>query len=92
MEKEFNSGRTKINERITEIEKLRGEFEEESLEVKKLDNERDDLETHLQEISEKLYDMESDKAESRAAGILYGLGFTKETQNLPTKQFSGVGE
>jgi len=79
----------KINERITEIENLRKEFDEESLEVKKLDNERDDLENHLQEISEKLNEMESDKAESKAAAILYGLGFTKETQNLPTKQFSG---
>ncbi|CAL1197195.1 Protein GCN20 [Candida parapsilosis] len=80
---------SKINERITEIENLRKEFDEESLEVKKLDNERDDLENHLQEISEKLNEMESDKAESKAAAILYGLGFTKETQNLPTKQFSG---
>ncbi|KAI5967135.1 GCN20 [Candida theae] len=80
---------SKINERITEIENLRKEFDEESLEVKKLDNERDDLENHLQEISEKLNEMESDKAESKAAGILYGLGFTKETQNVPTKQFSG---
>ena len=79
----------KINERIAEIENLRKEFEEESLEVKKLDNERDDLEMHLQEINEKLYEMESDKAESKAAAILYGLGFTKETQNIPTKQFSG---
>lgn len=79
----------KINERIAEIEKLRSEFDEESLEVKKLDNERDDLESHLQEVSDKLYEMESDKAESRAAGILYGLGFTKETQHTPTKQFSG---
>lgn len=79
----------KINERINEIENLRKEFDEESLEVKKLDNERDDLENHLQEISEKLNEMESDKAESKAAGILYGLGFTKETQNVPTKQFSG---
>lgn len=82
----------KINERIAEIEKLRSEFDEESLEVKKLDNERDDLESHLQEVSDKIYEMESDKAESRAAGILYGLGFTKETQHTPTKQFSGGGE
>ncbi|KAI5953583.1 GCN20 [Candida jiufengensis] len=80
---------SKINERIAEIETLRKEFDEESLEVKKLDNEREDLEEHLVEINEKLNEMESDKAESKAAGILYGLGFTKESQNLPTKQFSG---
>ncbi|CAH6718643.1 protein Gcn20p [[Candida] jaroonii] len=79
----------KINERIKEIENLRKEFEEESQEVKKLDNERDDLENHLLSISEKLFDMESDKAESKAAAILYGLGFTKKSQTLPTKSFSG---
>lgn len=80
---------TKINERIKEIEGLRKEFDEESQEVKKLDNERDDLENHLLSISEKLFDMESDKAESKAAAILYGLGFTKKSQTLPTKSFSG---
>lgn len=79
----------KITERISEIEKLREEFEEGANEVTKLDNEREDLDKHLQEVNEKLYDMESDKAESRAAGILYGLGFTKETQHLATKTFSG---
>ncbi|KAG7662579.1 GCN20 [[Candida] subhashii] len=80
---------SKINERIAELEKLREEFDEESNEVKKLDNEREDLDAHLQEVNDKLNEMESDKAESRAAGILYGLGFTRETQYLPTKQFSG---
>ncbi|KAI3405380.2 GCN20 [Candida oxycetoniae] len=79
----------KINDRITEIENLRKEFDEDSLEVRKLDNERDDLENHLQEIGDKLNEMESDKAESKAAAILYGLGFTKETQNTATKLFSG---
>lgn len=79
----------KINERIKEIEQLRSEFDELANEVKKLDLERDDLEGHLMEVSEKLYEMESDKAESRAAAILYGLGFTKESQQIPTKNFSG---
>lgn len=79
----------KINERLQEIEKLRTEFEEDSLEVKKLDNEREDLDNHLEQISEKLVDMESDKAEARAASILYGLGFSTEAQHKETKSFSG---
>lgn len=79
----------KITERIEEIEKLREQFDEDSNEVVKLDNERGDLDKHLQEVNEKLYEMESDKAESRAASILFGLGFTKESQQLPTKSFSG---
>ncbi|CDR42912.1 CYFA0S10e03752g1_1 [Cyberlindnera fabianii] len=76
-------------ERINEIEELRKEFDEESLEVKKLDNEREDLEQHLLEVVEKLNEMESDKAEARAASILYGLGFTKDSQQRPTNSFSG---
>lgn len=79
----------KITERITEIEKLRSEFDEDSNEVRKLDNEREDLDKHLEHVNQKLNDMESDKAESKAAAILFGLGFTKETQGLATKSFSG---
>lgn len=79
----------KITERLQEIENLRGEFDEESLEVKKLDNEREDLDSHLEQISGKLIDMESDKAEARAASILYGLGFSTESQSKPTNSFSG---
>ena len=87
--KQLLSEEHKINERLVEIENLRSEFEEESLEVKKLDNERSDLESHLEQISEKLIDMESDKAEARAASILYGLGFSTEAQQQPTNSFSG---
>lgn len=87
--KQLMSEESKINERLLEIEKLRREFEEESLEVKKLDNEREDLDNHLQQIAEKLVDMESDKAEARAASILYGLGFSTEAQQQPTNAFSG---
>ncbi|KAL7664960.1 ABC transporter domain-containing protein [[Candida] zeylanoides] len=79
----------KIAERIQEIDKLRSQFDEDSDEVRKLDNEREDLDKHSMDVTEKLSEMESDKAESRAAAILYGLGFTKETQHLPTKSFSG---
>ncbi|AAS52653.1 AEL032Wp [Eremothecium gossypii ATCC 10895] len=87
--KQLLSEELKINERLQDIDKLRAEFDEDSLEVKKLDNERDDLESHLQQIAEKLADMESDKAEARAASILYGLGFSTEAQQKPTNSFSG---
>ena len=80
---------SKINERLQEIESLRADFEEGSLEHKKLDNEQADLDNHLQQIAERLVDMESDKAESRAASILYGLGFSQEAQKQPTNSFSG---
>lgn len=79
----------KISERIEEIEQLRSQFDEGSNEVTKLDNERGDLDKHLAEVTEKLYEMESDKAESRAASILFGLGFSQESQHMPTNSFSG---
>lgn len=79
----------KLNERMNVLDKLRSEFDEESSELKKLENEREDLERHLLDVNEKLYEMDADKAESRAAAILFGLGFTKETQHQPTKSFSG---
>lgn len=78
-----------INERITEIEQLKEEFEEESLEMKKLDNEQSDLVDKLEEVHDKLGEIESDKAEARASSILYGLGFTQEAQKRQTKLFSG---
>ncbi|AJU35630.1 Gcn20p [Saccharomyces cerevisiae YJM244] len=87
--KQLLSEEAKINERLKEMDVLRQEFEEDSLEVKKLDNEREDLDNHLIQISDKLVDMESDKAEARAASILYGLGFSTEAQQQPTNSFSG---
>ncbi|KAG7736015.1 hypothetical protein KL923_005117 [Ogataea haglerorum] len=79
----------KIDERIAEIDRLKTEFEPESLEAKKLDNEQNDLAERLEEVHEKLSEMESDRAEGRAASILYGLGFSEEAQQQPTNTFSG---
>ncbi|KAG7858032.1 hypothetical protein KL919_003290 [Ogataea angusta] len=79
----------KIDERISEIDRLKAEFEPESLEAKKLDNEQNDLAERLEEVHEKLSEMESDRAEGRAASILYGLGFSEEAQQQPTNTFSG---
>jgi len=56
---------------------------------KQLDQEADDLNTNLNNIFEKLGEMESDKAEPRASAILSGLGFSPESQKLPTNTFSG---
>ena len=87
--KQLLTEESRINERLKEIETLRNEFEEESVEVKKLDNEREDLDNRLLKVAEKLSEMESERAESRAASILYGLGFSTEAQKKPTNSFSG---
>ena len=55
----------------------------------RLDKEREGLDTTLGDIQGKLSEMESDKAEPRAATILAGLGFSSERQQFPTKTFSG---
>eukprot|EP00793_Prasinoderma_coloniale_P003118 PRCOL_00006585-RA len=43
----------------------------------------------LNEVYERLDELDSDSAESRAAAILAGLGFDHEAQNRPTREFSG---
>lgn len=55
----------------------------------RLDKEREGLDATLSDIHNKLSEMESDKAEPRAATILAGLGFSPERQHFPTKTFSG---
>jgi ATP-binding cassette subfamily F protein 3 len=50
---------------------------------------RDELDSLLTDIDAKLAEMEADKAESRAAAILAGLGFSPERQLHATRTFSG---
>src|SRR5277367_3160634 len=60
-----------------------------SVDAEKLDRVREGLDQTLGDIQAKLAEMESDKAESRAATILAGLGFSTERQQFATKTFSG---
>lgn len=60
-----------------------------SADAAKLDKQREGLDVTLSDIHGKLAEMESDKAESRAASILAGLGFSTERQQFATKTFSG---
>jgi len=53
------------------------------------DQERDELDSLLSEVHAKLAEIESDKAEPRAASILAGLGFSADRQQDPTRTFSG---
>ncbi len=60
-----------------------------STDAAKLDKDREAQDQRLGDIQSKLSEMESDKAESRAASILAGLGFSPERQQFATKTFSG---
>lgn len=60
-----------------------------SADAAKLDRDREVQDQRLGDVQAKLAEMESDKAESRAASILAGLGFSTERQQYATKTFSG---
>lgn len=79
----------KITEELSELEAKRSQMADTSGDAAKLDTQRDGLDSTLSDVQAKLAEMESDKAESRAAGILAGLGFSHERQKFATKTFSG---
>jgi ATP-binding cassette, subfamily F, member 3 len=79
----------KISAQLAGIERERGGLADTSKDAARLDREREGLDTTLADIHAKLSEMESDKAEPRAASILAGLGFSPERQQFATKTFSG---
>lgn len=79
----------RVQTRLAELTTQREGLDEEDPIVKQLDEEYDDLQSNLNDIFDKLSEIESDKAESRAAAILSGLGFSVEAQQNPTTSFSG---
>ncbi|KAH7114221.1 P-loop containing nucleoside triphosphate hydrolase protein [Dendryphion nanum] len=79
----------KITQELTQLEKERATMADTSTDAEKLDKQREGLDITLSDIHSKLSEMESDKAEPRAASILAGLGFSAERQQYATKTFSG---
>ncbi|KAI1184979.1 P-loop containing nucleoside triphosphate hydrolase protein [Nemania serpens] len=78
-----------ITARLATIEAQRPSMADTSADAAKLDRDREALDQKLGDIQAKLAEMESDKAEPRAASILAGLGFSPERQQFATKTFSG---
>lgn len=79
----------KITKQLAAIEEERSSMADTSTDAERLDREREGLDQTLGDIQAKLAEMESDKAEPRAASILAGLGFSPERQQFATKTFSG---
>ncbi|KAF2632258.1 P-loop containing nucleoside triphosphate hydrolase protein [Macroventuria anomochaeta] len=79
----------KITKELNELEAERSSMADTSADAARLDKQREGLDTTLSDVHAKLAEMESDKAESRAASILAGLGFSTERQQYATKTFSG---
>ncbi|OKL58892.1 hypothetical protein UA08_05778 [Talaromyces atroroseus] len=78
-----------ITKKLAALDAERSSMADTSKDAARLDQERDGLDITLTDIHAKLAEMESDKAESRAASILAGLGFSPERQTFATKTFSG---
>lgn len=78
-----------ITQRLAEIESQRTSMADTSADAAKLDRDREVQDQRLGDVQAKLAEMESDKAEPRAASILAGLGFSPERQQFATKTFSG---
>ncbi|TDZ24762.1 Protein GCN20 [Colletotrichum sidae] len=78
-----------ITQKLADIEAQRASMADTSADAAKLDQDREVQDNRLGDIQAKLAEMESDKAESRAASILAGLGFSAERQQYATKTFSG---
>ena len=79
----------KIIIELASLERERSSLADTSGDAAKLDKQREGLDITLSDVQGKLAEMESDKAESRAASILAGLGFSHERQQYATKTFSG---
>lgn len=79
----------KIIKELSELEAERSQMADTSTDAARLDTQREGLDITLSDVQSKLAEMESDKAESRAASILAGLGFSHERQQYATKTFSG---
>lgn len=72
----------------TELGELRAR-EQEAHKILSTDEQNEAASKELSEVFAKLEEIEADKAESQAATILSGLGFTKEMQGMATREFSG---
>ncbi|KAH0268497.1 ABC transporter domain-containing protein, partial [Aureobasidium melanogenum] len=79
----------KITKELAELEAARSQMADTSTDAAKLDKQREGLDITLSDVQSKLAEMDSDRAESRAASILAGLGFSHERQQFATKTFSG---
>ncbi|KAL8880969.1 MAG: hypothetical protein Q9198_001731 [Flavoplaca austrocitrina] len=87
--KHLLSEQEKIGKELAELEAQRSSMADTSKDAEKIDKQREGLDASLSDIHGKLSEMESDRAESRAASILAGLGFSEERQHFATRTFSG---
>ncbi|KAM9958115.1 hypothetical protein ACTFIW_013095 [Dictyostelium discoideum] len=90
VEQEVNGNETTVIDCVLEADVERDRLLKEEKRLNALpEGEKNNLSEKLNSIYEKLNHIDAHTAESRAAAILSGLGFTEEMQQQPTKSFSG---
>ena len=78
-----------VNEEVNELE-ARAELLNEAMgECGDDEDKQADIQNQLEMVYAKLDALDVNTAESRAAEILFGLGFTPQMQQMATKEFSG---
>lgn len=74
---------------VFEVDQERLKLEAELEELMHTAHEDEDSQSRIMDIYEHLDDLGADRAEARAAELLFGLGFTPEMQRKPCRDFSG---
>lgn len=87
LDKEMAASDQTALEAVMAVDEERGRLEKEAEELATQDT--PEAEQRLTDIYERLDALESDMAEVNAASILHGLGFTKQMQQMKTREFSG---
>lgn len=87
LSREISASTKTALEAVVEVDQERIHLEKMAEELAHFED--DESQEQLMDIYERLDEIGSDLAETKAAEILYGLGFTKEMQQKACKDFSG---
>lgn len=86
---EVEASETTALDAVLSVDKEKEYLEKELEELALADQEDAAVNSRMDEIYKRLDELDADTAEARAGKILFGLGFTPEMQQRPTKSFSG---
>ncbi|KAL3314633.1 ATP-binding cassette sub- F member 2 [Cichlidogyrus casuarinus] len=89
LQREMAPSRKTALQCVMDVDKERKRLEAEAEELAFKSESDADIMDRLMEVEDRLSAIDSQNAETRAAELLFGLGFTKEMQNKQVKHFSG---
>lgn len=87
LDREMEASDMSALEAVMSVDSERELLEKEVEEL--MQQEGPEVEARLEDVYERLEALDSDTAETRAASILHGLGFSKDMQQKKTRDFSG---